>query len=198
MLGGADLLIISAYPSILVGWSRTSEWALIGAIRNLAIIISFEVGLRFLLIGLCVIPSCLSFVEIGGRGLSFILISAPWCILWSIRVICELNRTPFDLGEAERELVSGVNIEYSGGAFRLLFIREYMNMIFFRFLSAVLILGGGVDSQWVFITGCFIMYRLVWVRATLPRVRYDKMIRMFWIVVIPLVLTLSYLHLWIV
>ena len=196
VLGFLTLLIIRSYPSIFVGWSRTSEWALLGAVRNVAIIVSFEVGLSFLIIRLCILYSSCCFWVVVYINSVLVLMTIPWCLLWLIRVVSELNRTPFDIGEAERELVSGLNIEYSGGGFSLLFISEYSNMIFIRLLRSCLILRRGLHTGLCLRWGSFILFTLIWLRVRLPRVRYDKLIMLFWLIIVPLVLLLTLFHAW--
>lgn len=147
--------------------------------------VSFEVRLAFIIFSFILLLKSPSFTGPNLlRGYAFFYI-VPLCTIWLFCILVELNRSPFDLGEAESELISGLNIEYRGGLFGLVFIREYLNIITFSILSVVLGTGLPLFSfRALFLVGA-LLYFLVWVRVTVPRVRYDKLIQTCWIVLLP-------------
>lgn len=163
------------------GWSSNSNYALLGAIRGVAQTISYEVAIALLLLsGIFIIGR----YKLGGFMLfqeycSFIFLIFPIFLIWFSSRLAETNRTPFDFAEGESELVSGFNIEYGRGGFALLFLAEYARIIFMRYLI-ILVFFGRLGLIVFNILGLFLCYRFIWVRGTLPRFRYDKLMGLAW------------------
>lgn len=198
---------LSVYGVIISGWSSNSKYAFLGALRSSAQMISYEVS-----IGLIIMPILLF---AGTGNLSGIVLSQenfwniipllPSFILFTISLLAETNRLPFDLPEAESELVSGYNVEYSSLTFAFFFLAEYCSIILMCGLIVLLFLGGWLPlfNIWIFtwipfwfwfaIKLVFFMYFFIWVRATLPRYRYDQLMQLGWKVILPFSLALLFL-----
>jgi len=179
------------------GWSSNSNYALLGSTRGVAQTISYEVSMVLIF---------LSFIFIiGGYGLYnfriyqnyvwFMLLCFPLYLCWITSILAETNRTPFDFSEGESELVSGFNIEYGRGGFALLFLAEYGRIIFISFLVVILFMGGVRNLLLFNSLGCFICMWFIWVRGTLPRFRYDKLIYLAWKCFLPISLNFVILFL---
>ncbi len=190
VLGGLLFLIVMgtlAYPYIIVGWSPTSAWRLLGAVRSLAQVISYEIRLSFILLIILGCGGCYSLRGLEGRsGRLGVMLGIG--MAWLIRIVAELNRSPWDLGEAESELVSGVNIEFGGGLFGMLFVAEYLAIIVLSFLRGRLLIGRGTMTLLTVVRGCLILVGLIWLRLSTPRIRYDSLIRLCWLVLLPMAL----------
>uniref|UniRef100_A0AAU6PWS9 NADH-ubiquinone oxidoreductase chain 1 n=1 Tax=Ophiotreta durbanensis TaxID=3135534 RepID=A0AAU6PWS9_9ECHI len=187
---------LSVYAVLGAGWSSNSKYSLLGSVRGVAQMISYEVSL-----GLILLPMVLL---VGGWSMGFF--SVPWCfsiwgfvpcfplfVMWYISSLAETNRSPFDLAEGESELVSGYNVEYAGAPFALFFIGEYANIIIMNLLSVLLFLGGGSPFSNIYFYVIFISVKVVflvgvflWVRASFPRVRYDQLMMLMWKGFLPL------------
>lgn len=174
------------------GWRSNSAYAILGAIRGIAQTISYEVSIALLFLCLIFI---INFYNIKLFNFFqdkqwFILIMRPIFLTWLSTSLAETNRTPFDFAEGESELVSGFNIEYGSGGFALLFLAEYARIIFIRYLIVLFFLGGLNDSFFIFnIRGVILCFVFIWIRGTLPRFRYDKLIYLAWKIYLPLSLT---------
>lgn len=173
---------LGVYTVIIAGWSSNSNYALLGGLRAVAQTISYEVRLALVL---------LSFVFlIGGYNILifykyqifiwFLFIIFPIALVWFSISLAETNRTPFDFAEGESELVSGFNVEYRRGGFALIFLAEYARILFIRILFCVIFLGSDVFSFLFYIKLTFVSFIFIWVRGTLPRFRYDKLIYLAW------------------
>lgn len=178
------------------GWSSNSSYAILGATRGVAQTISYEVriALIFLSFILIITRYCLPvFIEYQ-KFVWFFILRLPLFLCWISSILAETNRTPFDFSEGESELVSGFNIEYGRGGFALLFLAEYGRIIFIRFLVNILFFGSlfGVTIIFSFI-GCVFCYWFIWVRAILPRLRYDKLIYLAWKSFLPVSLNFIYI-----
>lgn len=177
------IIRLSAYSFLLTSWGSNSKYALLGGHRAVAQIISYEVCLvLFLLVVIYITKN----FGIGAtseiqRGLWFIIFSAPLFISWTMLCMAEANRTPFDLAEGESEIVSGFNIEYGGGLFAFIFIREYGIIMLLSFITALFFIGGRNLLVKTFLM-CVIF---VWVRCAFPRVRYDALIITAWKLALP-------------
>ncbi len=206
---------LGVYGIIMAGWASNSKYAFLGGLRSAAQMVSYEVSIGFVMISvlLCVGSLNLSdIVHAQARSVWFVLPHLPLFVIFFISGLAETNRAPFDLPEAEAELVSGYNVEYSSMAFALFFLGEYANMILMSGMISILFLGGWLAPfGWTFLPGvvwfalkiAFILFGFLWVRATFPRYRYDQLMRLGWKVFLPfslgwLVLTagvLEYAHL---
>jgi NADH-quinone oxidoreductase subunit H len=179
---------LNIYGLVLAGWSGNSQYSFLGAVRSAAQMISYELlfSMVNLIIFLC--AGSTSFVDIlqAQEEIWFFFPLFPLFIIYLILILAETNRTPFDLAEAEAELVAGYNLEYSGIIFALFFLGEYANMLFLSILGSVLFLGGGFfffESEFVFFLILKILFFAIFfvvVRATLPRYRYDQLMESCW------------------
>ena len=196
------LLAISAlgvYGIILSGWSSNSKYAFLGALRSAAQMVSYEVSIGFILITvvLCAGSFNLSSIVLAQEKVWFCVPHLPMFVLFFISALAETNRHPFDLPEAEAELVSGYNVEYSAMGFALFFLGEYANMLVMSALTAILFLGGWLPffsffpftlipgSVWFALKIGFFVILFVVMRACLPRFRYDQLMSLGWKVFLP-------------
>ena len=196
------LLAISSlgvYGIIMAGWASNSKYAFLGAIRSAAQMVSYEVSIGFVIVCVLLMVGSLNLTEVieaqrdGWFVFSFLF---PMFILFFISILAETNRHPFDLPEAEAELVAGYNVEYSSMTFALFFLGEYMNMILMSAIAVTLFLGGYLAPHeslefipapiWFAAKVAFILFAFIWMRASLPRYRYDQLMRLGWKVFLPL------------
>lgn len=170
---------MNVYSLLAAGWSSNSKYSLIGALRGVAQTISYEVSLALLLLRPVILIGRFSFGEAGEfqNRLWFVFLFPLLRVVWFISCLAETNRTPFDFAEGERELVSGYNTEYGGGGFALIILAEYTRILFISILFTVIFLGGDRTNIFFF---SLIAFSFVWVRGTLPRFRYDKLIGLAW------------------
>nr|YP_271844.1 NADH dehydrogenase subunit 1 [Japyx solifugus]AAV33416.1 NADH dehydrogenase subunit 1 [Japyx solifugus] len=186
-------LSLGVYSVLGSGWSSNSKYALLGGLRAVAQTISYEVSLALILLSFIFLVEgydlCLfSYYQ---ESLWFVFISFPLMLAWFASCLAETNRTPFDFAEGESELVSGFNIEYGSGGFALIFMAEYASILFMGMLFSVIFLGGYSVSVWFYVKVVFVSFMFVWVRGTLPRFRYDKLMGLAWSGFLPL--SLNYL-----
>jgi len=163
------------------GWSSNSNYAILGAIRGVAQTISYEVSIALLFLSRIFIIGGYNFggFLVNQEYIWFIIFILPIFLIWGSSRLAETNRTPFDFAEGESELVSGFNIEYGRGGFALLFLAEYARIIFISYL--IVIIFAGAEELILFnLLGLLICYTFVWVRGTLPRFRYDKLMGIAW------------------
>lgn len=208
---------IGAYGIILGGWSSNSKYSLLGGLRSAAQVISYELCVGLAIVGVILLSGSLSLVKIteaqAGGFWNWFVIAMPFpqifaFVVYVISAVAETNRVPFDLPEAESELVAGFFTEYSGMRFAFFFIAEYANMILVSCVAAALFLGGwnapypgtilghlGLDSLawienvvWFAAKVYFFLFLFFWLRATLPRLRYDQLMRFGWKVMLPIAL----------
>jgi len=187
----------SVYTLIGRGWSSNSNYSIIGAIRGVAQTISYEV--RIILIFLSVIFLLISFnfirFSLNQEYFWIFLLIIPLFLCWIVSSLAETNRTPFDFAEGESELVSGFNVEYRRGGFALLFLSEYTSIIFISYIIILVYLGGLNIFIFYILKGLFICYLFIWLRGTLPRFRYDKLISLAWKKFLPISLIFIFLYL---
>lgn len=188
---------IGVYTVIIAGWSSNSNYALLGGLRAVAQTISYEVRLALIILSIIFLIGNYNFMyfNIYQNYLWFIFLCFPLALVWFASSLAETNRTPFDFAEGESELVSGFNVEYRRGGFALIFLAEYARILFIRILFAVVFLGGDVYSFAFFIKLAAVSFIFIWVRGTLPRFRYDKLIFLAWKRFLPF--SLNYLFLFI-
>lgn len=173
---------LGVYTVIVAGWSSNSNYALLGGLRAVAQTISYEVRLALILISRIIIIidfNMLNFFYYQ-EFIWFIILIFPLRLCWIRSRLAETNRTPFDFAEGERELVSGFNIEYRRGGFALIFLAEYSRILFIRILFVLIYLGGFSLRIIFYLKLRFISFLFIWVRGTLPRYRYDKLIYLAW------------------
>nr|QEJ81486.1 NADH dehydrogenase subunit 1 [Luciola sp. FM20] len=173
---------LSVYTIMIAGWSSNSSYSLLGGLRCVAQTISYEVSLAIILLSFLFLISGISIFDLMlyQQYIWFIFISFPLSMIWFTSSLAETNRTPFDFAEGESELVSGFNIEYSGGGFALIFMAEYANILFMSMLFIFLFLSGSLINMTFFFMVLFISFFFLWVRGTLPRYRYDKLMYLAW------------------
>ncbi len=194
---------LGVYGIIMAGWSSNSKYAFLGALRSAAQMVSYEVSMGFVIITVLLFVGSLNLsaiVEAQSGGFwnwHFFGILFPMFIIFFISTLAETNRAPFDLPEAEAELVSGYNVEYSAMAFAMFFLGEYANMILMCAMTSILFLGGWmapIDAApfnwvpgpiWFALKIAFCLFVFLWVRATFPRYRYDQLMRLGWKVFLP-------------
>jgi NADH-quinone oxidoreductase subunit H len=191
---------LGVYGIIMAGWASNSKYAFLGALRSAAQMVSYEISIGFVIITvlLCVGSLNLSRVVEAQKDMWFALPLLPMFVVFFISALAETNRAPFDLPEAEAELVSGYNVEYSSMTFALFFLGEYANMILMSAITVILFLGGWLPPLdmvpftwipgpiWFALKIAFILFLFLWVRATFPRYRYDQLMRLGWKVFLPL------------
>ncbi|MDP6572527.1 MAG: NADH-quinone oxidoreductase subunit NuoH [Rhodospirillales bacterium] len=191
---------LGVYGILMAGWSSNSKYAFLGALRSAAQMVSYEVSMGFIIISvlLCVGSLNLSDIVMAQRDVWFVVPLFPMAVIFFISTLAETNRHPFDLPEAEAELVAGYNVEYSGIAFALFFLGEYANMILMAAMTSVLFLGGWLPPVdmvpfnwvpgpiWLALKICAMLFIFLWVRATFPRYRYDQLMRLGWKVFLPI------------
>jgi NADH-quinone oxidoreductase subunit H len=191
VLGASSL---GVYALVLGGWSSGSKYSLLGGLRAAAQVVSYELLLGLALVPVVMVAGSLNLGEIvaaQGRLLPFALLQPVAFVLYAIAATAEVNRAPFDLPEAETELVAGFHTEYTGLRFAMFFIAEYVNMITVSVLAATLFLGGWSGpflpgTWWLAAKVVFFLFLFVWVRASIPRLRYDQLMRLCWGTLVPL------------
>lgn len=192
-LGILFLLAVSSlnvYGIVLAGWSSNSKYAYLGGLRSAAQMISYEISIGFILITVILAASSfnLNKIILAQSNTFFAVLLLPLFIMFYVSMLAETNRHPFDLPEAEAELVSGYNVEYSSMTFALFFLAEYSNMLLMSSLSSILFLGGWMSFLYIF-PGSALWFTLkilfgvsffILTRATLPRYRYDQLMHLNW------------------
>nr|YP_009555383.1 NADH dehydrogenase subunit 1 [Triodia sylvina]AZU95920.1 NADH dehydrogenase subunit 1 [Triodia sylvina] len=188
---------MGVYSIMIAGWSSNSNYALLGGLRAVAQTISYEVSMVLIMLSsiLMILDFNLMKFNYYQMYLWFIFIMFPLALMWFSSSLAETNRTPFDFAEGESELVSGFNVEYSGGGFALIFMAEYSSILFMSLLFSVIYLGGYDISLFFYLKLVFISYSFIWVRGTLPRFRYDKLMYLAWKIYLPLSLNFLFFYL---
>lgn len=173
---------LGVYTVIIAGWSSNSNYALLGGLRAVAQTISYEVRLFIILLSsvILIIDYNLLIYEYYQKLIWFIFLIFPLGLCWISSILAETNRTPFDFAEGERELVSGFNVEYRSGGFALIFLAEYSRILFISLLFVLIYIGGYILNIIFYIKLLFISFLFIWVRGTLPRYRYDKLMYLAW------------------
>nr|AXS65434.1 NADH dehydrogenase subunit 1 [Coleoptera sp. 18 KM-2017]AXS66610.1 NADH dehydrogenase subunit 1 [Tenebrionoidea sp. 22 KM-2017] len=178
---------LGVYSIMLAGWSSNSNYALLGSMRAIAQTISYEVSLSIILMSFLFMImnfNLMKFIKFQ-ELVWFLVFMYPLCLMWIISCLAETNRTPFDFAEGESELVSGFNVEYSSGGFAMIFLAEYSSILLMSFLSSLMFLGGNLYSGMFFIKVALLSFIWIWVRGTLPRFRYDKLMYLAWKSILP-------------
>ena len=197
---------LGVYGIILAGWASNSRYALLGAMRSAAQVISYELAMGLCLVSVLVLGGSLNLTDLvhaqaGSKGIFdwFMWPLLPVFIIYFISGVAETNRAPFDVAEGESEIVAGFHVEYSGSAFALFFLAEYANMILISFLAPILFMGGWLSPLpaswgflghpsilWLFAKVFAFAFLFLWFRASFPRYRYDQIMRLGWKVFIPI------------
>lgn len=173
---------IGVYRVIVAGWASNCKYSLLGRLRRVAQTISYEVRLALILLSYIILLGGFR-MELFSKYQSnfwFIFISLPLSLIWFASCLAETNRTPFDFAEGESELVSGFNTEYRSGGFALIFMAEYASILFIRVFFVIVFLGRRPSRVVFYLKSIMLAFIFVWVRGTLPRLRYDKLIYLAW------------------
>jgi NADH-quinone oxidoreductase subunit H len=191
---------ISVYGITLAGWSSNNKYATLGGLRATAQMISYELALGLAFVGPVMLAGSLSINSIveAQKTLPFILLQPVAFVIYFTASLAEINRAPFDMPEAEQELTAGYHVEYSGMKFALFFMAEYIKMITVAIIGSSLFLGGYqgpfVDQYpllgfvYLFLKAFLWLFVIIWIRATLPRIRYDRLMALGWKVLFPIAL----------
>ncbi|HJK86817.1 MAG TPA: NADH-quinone oxidoreductase subunit NuoH [Candidatus Megaira endosymbiont of Nemacystus decipiens] len=195
---------LGVYGVIMAGWASNSKYAFLGAIRSSAQMISYEVSIGLVIVTVLLVTGSLNLTEIveyqRNMPLWCEVLLAPMAVVFFISVLAETNRLPFDLPEAEAELVAGYNVEYSSMTFALFFLGEYANMILVSAITATFFMGGYLPpfnleflnivpgTIWFIVKISFLLFIFLWIRASLPRYRYDQLMRIGWKFFLPFTL----------
>ncbi len=199
---------VGVYGVIIAGWASNSKYALLGALRSAAQIVSYEIAMGFALVGVILAAGSLNLTTIvEGQSGSILhwywLPLLPLFVIYFISGVAETNRAPFDVAEGESEIVAGFHVEYSAMTFSVFFLAEYANMILVSLLTALMFLGGWLSPfqgipvledlfepvpgiVWLLLKAGFFLFLYLWFRATFPRYRYDQIMRLGWKVFIPI------------
>jgi NADH-quinone oxidoreductase subunit H len=197
---------IAVYGIVLAGWSSNNKYAMLGGMRSTAQMISYELALGLSFVTAILLGNSMSLVDIveAQKGMWFFFLQPVGAVIFMIATLAEVNRAPFDMPEAEQELAAGYHTEYSGMKFALFFMAEYSKMIVISMITATLFFGGyrefwflkdtflSVDRTWwlgpiyLFIKVVVLLFGMIWVRATWPRIRYDRLMNFGWKVLLPL------------
>ncbi len=191
---------LGVYGILMAGWASNSRYAFLGALRSAAQMVSYEVSMGFIIITvlLCAGSLNLSAIVKAQREIWYVVPLLPMAVIFFVSTLAETNRHPFDLPEAESELVAGYNVEYSSMTFALFFLGEYANMILMSGMTTVLFLGGWLPPLnvvpftwvpgpvWFALKVAAVLFVFLWVRATFPRYRYDQLMRLGWKVFLPI------------
>nr|ARH53817.1 NADH dehydrogenase subunit 1 [Dinoderus minutus] len=188
---------LSVYSLMISGWSSNSNYSLLGGLRAMAQSISYEVSMVLIILSFLLL---LNFLDLGyffcmQKYLWMGVFTFPLFLILLVSLLAETNRTPFDFAEGESELVSGFNVEYSSGSFALIFLSEYSSIIFMSFFISLISLGGDYMSILFFLKVVFMSFFWVWVRGTLPRYRYDKLMGLAWKIYLPVSLNFMLFYL---
>ncbi len=209
------LTSLSVYGVILAGWASNSKYAFLGSMRSAAQIIAYEIAMGFALVGVLMAAGSLNLQEIilsqrGGIFNWYWIPLFPLFIIYLIAGIAETNRAPFDVSEGESEIVAGFHVEYSGVAFAMFFLAEYMNLILISILVSIMFFGGWLSPfentffesyflwipgfVWLSIKTLSFIFIFLWLRATLPRYRYDQIMRLGWKIFLPITIIWIFLE----
>ena len=190
---------LGVYGIIIAGWASNSKYAFLGALRSAAQMVSYEVSIGLVIITIILSVGSLNLTQIveAQKTIWFIIPHLPMAVIFMVSSLAETNRLPFDLPEAEAELVAGYNVEYSSMSFALFFLGEYANMILMSAMGSILFLGGWLPPfnvapftwvpgiVWFSLKISCLLFIFLWVRATFPRYRYDQLMRLGWKVFLP-------------
>jgi NADH-quinone oxidoreductase subunit H len=193
---------LGVYGILMAGWASNSKYPFLGAVRSAAQMVSYEVSMGLTVLSVILLAGSMNLSEIvrAQAGMWYVIPAFPMFVVFMISILAETNRAPFDLPEGEAELVAGFHAEYASMPFALFFLGEYMNMILMSAIAVLLFLGGWLPPLdiaplnqvpgvvWFAAKVAFILFIFLWVRATLPRFRYDQLMRLGWKVFLPLTL----------
>ena len=191
---------LGVYGVLMAGWASNSRYAFLGGLRSAAQMVSYEVSMGFVIVTVLLVAGSLNLSDIvnAQKDMWFVVPLFPMAAIFFVSTLAETNRHPFDLPEAEAELVAGFNVEYSAMPFALFFLGEYANMILMAGITTILFLGGWLPPMdialftwipgpvWFAFKIAAVLFVFLWVRATFPRYRYDQLMRLGWKVFLPI------------
>lgn len=192
---------LGVYGIIMAGWASNSRYAFLGALRSSAQMVSYEIAIGLIIISVLISAGSLNLSAIVRAQAEqgwYVFWHFPMFVIFLVSILAETNRHPFDLPEDESSLVTGYNVEYSSMTFALFFLGEYANMILMSAIASLLFLGGWLPPLaiwpftwipgplWLILKICLVLFIFIWARATLPRYRYDQLMRLGWKVLLPL------------
>jgi NADH-quinone oxidoreductase subunit H len=191
---------MGVYGVLMAGWASNSRYAFLGGLRSAAQMVSYEVSMGFVIVTVLLLVGSLNLSAIvnAQKDMWFVIPLFPMAVIFFVSTLAETNRHPFDLPEAEAELVAGFNVEYSAMPFALFFLGEYANMILMAGMTTILFLGGWLPPMdipmftwipgpiWFALKLSSVLFVFLWVRATFPRYRYDQLMRLGWKVFLPI------------
>nr|YP_009937436.1 NADH dehydrogenase subunit 1 [Trigonopterus kotamobagensis]QNT26946.1 NADH dehydrogenase subunit 1 [Trigonopterus kotamobagensis] len=188
---------LGVYSIMLAGWSSNSNYAMLGSMRSVAQTISYEVSMVLILLSFLVLIwsySVEDFIKYQ-ENIWFMFLMMPLSVMWLVSSLAETNRSPFDFAEGESELVSGFNVEYSSGDFAMIFLAEYSSILFMSMLCSVMFLGASLENFIFFLKVVIMSFIWIWIRGTLPRYRYDKLMYLAWKSYLPVSLNMLMFYL---
>nr|YP_010417465.1 NADH dehydrogenase subunit 1 [Junonia artaxia]YP_010417608.1 NADH dehydrogenase subunit 1 [Junonia touhilimasa]USF17520.1 NADH dehydrogenase subunit 1 [Junonia artaxia]USF17715.1 NADH dehydrogenase subunit 1 [Junonia touhilimasa] len=173
---------IGVYTLMIAGWSSNSNYSLLGGLRAVAQTISYEVSMSLIMMSSIIMIMDFNLMKFFDYQIMvwFLFLMLPLSLCFLSSLMAETNRTPFDFAEGESELVSGFNIEYSSGGFALIFLSEYSSILFMSLLFVIMYMGGYNLTLFFYLKLVFLSFFFIWVRGTLPRYRYDKLMYLCW------------------
>jgi NADH-quinone oxidoreductase subunit H len=209
----AAIASIAVYGIVLAGWSSNNKYAMLGGMRSTAQMISYELALGLCFVVAILLGNSMSLVDVveAQKGMWFAVLQPVGALIFMVATLAEVNRAPFDMPEAEQELAAGYHTEYSGMKFALFFMAEYEKMIVICMIAATLYFGGyrefwflkdtilSVDRTWwlgpiyLLLKVVVLLFFMIWVRATWPRIRYDRLMAFGWKVLLPLSIAVVFL-----
>ena len=196
---------IAVYGVVLAGWSSNNKYAMMGGLRSTAQMISYELALGLSFVSVILLANSMQISEMinAQKGMWFFIIQPVGTIIFMLATLAELNRAPFDMPEAEQELSAGFNVEYSGMKFALFYMAEYTKMVSISSIVATLFFGGylgpGVERfpwlgpLYLFIKILILLFGMIWIRASWPRIRYDRLMALGWKILLPLSLAIVFI-----
>nr|USH57553.1 NADH dehydrogenase subunit 1 [Ninguta schrenckii] len=184
---------LGVYTVMIAGWSSNTSYSLLGGLRAVAQTISYEVSLILIMLSSIILIMDFNLMKFSSNQMLiwFLFMMFPLSLCFMSSLMAEVNRTPFDFAEGESELVSGFNVEYSSGGFALIFLAEYSSILFMSLLFTIMYMGGYNLSLIFYLKMIMISFLFIWVRGTLPRYRYDKLMYLCWKSYLPI--SLNYL-----
>ena len=209
----ASIASIAVYGIVLAGWASNNKYAMLGGLRSSAQMISYELGLGLMFVTTIILADSMNLYDIinAQSNLWYVIVQPVGAVIFLIVTLAEVNRAPFDMPEAEQELTAGYHSEYSGMKFALFFMAEYQKMIVICMIAATLFFGGyrefwflkntffSVDRNWwlgpiyLLLKVVVLLFFMIWVRATWPRIRYDRLMAFGWKVLLPLSLVITFI-----
>nr|YP_010586016.1 NADH dehydrogenase subunit 1 [Anisocentropus kawamurai]UZZ43752.1 NADH dehydrogenase subunit 1 [Anisocentropus kawamurai] len=191
-------LSLGVYYMMILGWSSNSNYSLLGSLRGVAQVISYEVSLFLIILSIIFLIMDFNFMKLFyfQKNMWFLFLMFFLSLILFSSLLAETNRSPFDFAEGESELVSGFNIEYGSGSFALIFMAEYVSILFMGLIFSMFFLGGDLFNLMFYFKLLFVSFMFIWVRGTLPRYRYDKLMYMVWKIYLPISLSYLIFFLW--